>query len=624
MKMKSFLSLLLILSLCTHLNAQIIYVDANNSTGVENGSAANPYNTIEEGLAIIQSQDTLLIANGTYSKHSFLITRCITITGESQESTVVEGDFVLSSSLDTMPVSISQLYCNNVRCSDSGSTRTPLIIRDCILQNFYDTTSSVVSTGSILFENNIVIDSIYIGNRSCRGSREIADCETGGDVTVSSVSSKGNIRINDNQINGNLRLTTVSRADTIFIDSNSISDSLVIISLSTYPNIVTENLIDKGLSIAAVSSYGNHILDNQITRGSIKGSFISAKQVLIDGNELLNGGIDFRSRSANVTISNNTINSDGTATGIKLTTVSGGVISRNKVILPYLPPTGQLTGVDTNAVSAISVNTISFKGIWENDLQGGSYGIYLKSISPNGIANNKITSSHTGIGLATISCRVDSNMVTNCKGDGMILDIYPEYGDTNSIRLKFNTVINNGGHGIRVKHNAQLGIKDDSLTGYNVIRNNDGYDLYLETPAMLTDTIFALNNIWTHSTEAEISEFDIYDGKDNDSLARVHFTPFSASGINDASGIEPNFLLRNVPNPFHESAVISWQLPAGSYVELKIYDFLGKDIQTLAKGYMLPGNYQVSFNAFGMPAGIYFCKLKASGKVVTKKVIILK
>jgi hypothetical protein len=184
--------------------------------------------------------------------------------------------------------------------------------------------------------------------------------------------------------------------------------------------------------------------------------------------------------------------------------------------------------------------------------------------------------------------------------------------------------MNNGGHGILVIHNALLGFSGDSATGNNTIKNNDGYDLYLETPASLTDTIFALNNIWTHSTEAEISEFDIYDGKDNDSLARVHFTPFSASGINDASGIEPKFLLRNVPNPFHESAVISWQLPAGSYVELKIYDFLGKDTQTLAKGYMLPGNYQVSFNAFGMPAGIYFCKLKACGTVVTKKVIIYK
>ena len=78
------------------------------------------------------------------------------------------------------------------------------------------------------------------------------------------------------------------------------------------------------------------------------------------------------------------------------------------------------------------------------------------------------------------------------------------------------------------------------------------------------------------------------------------------------------------PNPFSQSAVISWQMNNYRHIALKIYDFMGREIKTLVDEYQAPGEHQVTFNAEGLAAGIYFYQLRANGIVETKKMIILK
>jgi hypothetical protein len=83
-------------------------------------------------------------------------------------------------------------------------------------------------------------------------------------------------------------------------------------------------------------------------------------------------------------------------------------------------------------------------------------------------------------------------------------------------------------------------------------------------------------------------------------------------------------LFQNYPNPFNPSSVISYQLPVGGDVTLKIYDVLGNEIATLVNEYKPAGKYEVEFSAASLPSGVYFYQLKAGSFVETKKMLLLK
>jgi hypothetical protein len=59
-------------------------------------------------------------------------------------------------------------------------------------------------------------------------------------------------------------------------------------------------------------------------------------------------------------------------------------------------------------------------------------------------------------------------------------------------------------------------------------------------------------------------------------------------------------------------------------VVLKVYDFMGKETRTLVNEDMVPGEHQVTFNAYSLPAGVYFYQLQANGRVETNKMMVCK
>ena len=83
-------------------------------------------------------------------------------------------------------------------------------------------------------------------------------------------------------------------------------------------------------------------------------------------------------------------------------------------------------------------------------------------------------------------------------------------------------------------------------------------------------------------------------------------------------------LEQNYPNPFNPSTVISYQLPKSSFVTLKVYNVLGKEVATLVSESKDAGAYKVMFNASSLPSGIYFYKLEAGTYTQTRKLMLLK
>jgi hypothetical protein len=83
-------------------------------------------------------------------------------------------------------------------------------------------------------------------------------------------------------------------------------------------------------------------------------------------------------------------------------------------------------------------------------------------------------------------------------------------------------------------------------------------------------------------------------------------------------------LSQNYPNPFNPSTAISYQLSAGSYTTLKIFDIQGKEIATLVNGVQGAGEHTVTWNAQAIPSGAYFYRLTAGDRSETKKLILQK
>lgn len=84
-------------------------------------------------------------------------------------------------------------------------------------------------------------------------------------------------------------------------------------------------------------------------------------------------------------------------------------------------------------------------------------------------------------------------------------------------------------------------------------------------------------------------------------------------------------LSQNYPNPFNPSTRISYSIPNSGFITLKVYDILGKEIQTLVNEFQNEGTHYINFNANSFSSGIYFYKLQ-SGKefVEIKKMLYVK
>ena len=86
-----------------------------------------------------------------------------------------------------------------------------------------------------------------------------------------------------------------------------------------------------------------------------------------------------------------------------------------------------------------------------------------------------------------------------------------------------------------------------------------------------------------------------------------------------------SFLLeQNYPNPFNPSTIVEYAIPKASYVTLRVYDLLGRQVAALFEGMAEPGWYSVNFQASHLPSGAYLCRMETSGFVQTRKILLLK
>ena len=109
-----------------------------------------------------------------------------------------------------------------------------------------------------------------------------------------------------------------------------------------------------------------------------------------------------------------------------------------------------------------------------------------------------------------------------------------------------------------------------------------------------------------------------------DGLFTLNVAPTSVDGWRQRSEPEGFALDQNYPNPFNPTTVIRFRVPVAGDVRLAVYDLLGRELSVPVNGRKAPGTYQVTFDAAGLPSGVYLYRLLAGGSSQTRRMTVLK
>lgn len=81
---------------------------------------------------------------------------------------------------------------------------------------------------------------------------------------------------------------------------------------------------------------------------------------------------------------------------------------------------------------------------------------------------------------------------------------------------------------------------------------------------------------------------------------------------------------QNYPNPFNPRTVIGFQLPVSGEMRLTVYDLLGRRVTVLIDGMMPAGAHSIPFDASNLASGVYVYRLEAGGRLINRKMTVVK
>lgn len=81
---------------------------------------------------------------------------------------------------------------------------------------------------------------------------------------------------------------------------------------------------------------------------------------------------------------------------------------------------------------------------------------------------------------------------------------------------------------------------------------------------------------------------------------------------------------QNFPNPFNPTTAIGFSLPKAMDVTLTVANMLGQQVDILVQDKMDAGHHQVTFDAKGLPSGIYFARLIAGNSVMMRRMVLMR
>ncbi len=81
---------------------------------------------------------------------------------------------------------------------------------------------------------------------------------------------------------------------------------------------------------------------------------------------------------------------------------------------------------------------------------------------------------------------------------------------------------------------------------------------------------------------------------------------------------------QNYPNPFNPVTKINYAIPEQSFVTVKVFDMLGREVAVLINEQKSAGYYSIDFDASALSSGVYIYKMKAGYYENIKRMVVIK
>ena len=173
-----------------------------------------------------------------------------------------------------------------------------------------------------------------------------------------------------------------------------------------------------------------------------------------------------------------------------------------------------------------------------------------------------------------------------------------------------------------------------ALTGAHIHNGPPGIGGPIVHPLTFVDS--TVEDRWATFTNADLADlakgnlyFNVHSGNfpAGEIRGQILLGSGTVTSVQRISDVVPkNFRLdQNYPNPFNPSTTIGFDLSTRTRFSLKLFNVLGQEIRTLLDDVKDAGRYRVTFNAAGLPSGIYFYRLAGDGGLLeTKKMVFMK
>jgi len=224
----------------------------------------------------------------------------------------------------------------------------------------------------------------------------------------------------------------------------------------------------------------------------------------------------------------------------------------------------------------------------------------------NTASNHNAPNDTTGWGIIDAMAAIHYGNTLQVQAPALIA---PVNGSTNqpvNITLKWNKIANASKYHLQVSKDSLFSnfVYDDSTlsdTTQQLISLSDGTKYFWRIGAMGNSGGSVFSNTWK----------------------------FTTTGSNNQQTIPDTYVLeQNYPNPFNPSTVITYKIPDGGFVTMKVYNLLGNLVTTLVSENKPAGTYTVEFDAKKranpLPSGVYFYRLQVGNFVSTKKMVVMK
>ena len=285
---------------------------------------------------------------------------------------------------------------------------------------------------------------------------------------------------------------------------------------------------------------------------------------------------------------------------------------------------------------SISGNSVSFK-VWEDFPQevGGGTKRFVAPYAFDSEAVARISTwSLDGVFSQNDDMFIEEGVTINLGSNGQILNLADDIEARGSVS---SPVVLNGGDYVITTSTAVFENVEPNMSSL-VIQGNSDVSFYAQSDIVFSGDLEV--NVGSNllispgaappSMPATIEEFELQEIEEE-------FTEISISdGSLDENldipdigtdGHEIDLEINNYPNPFNPTTTLSYSLPEDTWVDIKVFDMLGREIALLVNEFQSQGTRSVVWDASSrgeLPSGVYLYKLEANGQTKMGKMLLVK